>query len=902
MVKKTLIALLLTTSTALASDLSLGVKLYRDGLYSLAAKTFRENLNSLKGENFKKVYRFAYLSFLKAKDYKGLEQFVNFWEKNYPEFHRGELLALQTILALKKGIPIDKAFPLQELKSLPIKEKIGFFYALSKGELSPEETYYVIKTAAKDLELKGAIKDSGFLKTALEKATESNNYQLIDLIFDTYGRWFKTPEETIQFIRYLERKKQFQDAAVEAEKLYRKHPNQKTKLELARAYYLSGQYRKAAELLKNPQTTEEKYLLAWTLYKLGKAKEIPKVIGLNVSKPEEPEKLRVLEDFYSGKFDFEKLRKFYPELYVKALIFSFSQEVPEKEIGSPHDLGYLYYERGLYNRAQKELEKAIQNPTDKLTTARTLYLLGKLGTLNLQVGNVVYNQLMANYQDTPYYRASLLNAARVYLYSGNPTLALKLLTYAYNQGNRDRETIKLIGTALFNREDYRKASEVLKKLKDGESRTLLSFSLYQIGEKGKSFDVLKRELKENGLFPEVNGGRAVFIAEEVGKVEELHKLPLKSPTVETMAAVVSKNVKLAEKLFSTVPQRERIALSLFLSKVYETKNPQKAMFYLTQLLNLSPDEETSQFAKQFINYLAYRSGNFEPLLFNDPYFIAYNPENTSTDTSTLVAKAEDYLSQGELGKAYGLLKLALQRTTQPDLKNRIAERLVEIDLKQKNYSRALKDSMLATDENVRNYLLFKTYLSMGRLVDAYTAAQNVKDVEKIPENERGFFLGKLAHYYKLTGKKEKALELTEKLVESGELPSANYDDLVSLGILAQEQGELNLAEKLIKEAMKKAKTKEQRAESLFWKAAVEAQKGETDSAILDYLKIPYEIKVEPWSSTALYRAAQLFEEKGDLKQAVKLYRKVAKMKRGTKEGEIAAEKVKSLLQRLNREE
>ncbi len=902
MVKKTLIALLLTTSTALASDISLGVKLYRDGLYSLAAKTFRENLKSLNGENFKKVYRFAYLSFLKAKDYKGLEQFVNFWEKNYPEFHRGELLALQTLLALKKGIPIDKAFPLQELKSLPINEKIGFFYALSKGELSPEETYYVIKTAAKDLELKGAIKDSGFLKTALKKATESNNYQLIDLIFDTYGRWFKTPEETIQFIRYLERKKQFQDAVVEAERLYRKHPSQKTKLELARAYYLAGQFKKAEKLLKNPQTTEEKYLLAWTLYKLGKPKEIPQVIGLNVSKPAEPEKLKALEDFYSGKFDFEKLQKFYPELYVKALIFSFSQDVPEKEIGSPHDLGYLYYERGLYNRAQKELEKAIQNPTDKLTTARTLYLLGKLGTLNLQVGNVVYNQLMGSYQDTPYYRASLISAARVYLYSGNPTLALKMLQYAYSEGKRGSETLKLIGRAYFNREEFKKAAQVLKKVKDGESKTLLAYSLYQTGDKKRSFEVLKEELRQNGLFPEVNGGRAVVLAEELGRVDDLKKLPLKSPTVEAMAAIVSGNTKLAEKLFMKAPQREKLALALFLSKFYEKKNPQKAMFYLTELFNLAPDEATSSFAKQYINYLAYRSGNFEPLLFNDPYFIAYNPENTSTDTATLVAKAEDYMSQGELGKAYGLLRLALQRTTQPELKNRIAEKLVEIDLKQKNYSRALKDSMLATDENVRNFLLFKTYLSMGRLVDAYTAAQNVKDVNRIPEKERGYFLAKLAHYYKLTGKKEKALELTERLVKSGELPSANYDDLVSLGILAQEQGRLQLAQKLINEAIKKARTKEQKAESLFWKAAIEAQEGKTDNAIIDYLKIPYEIGIEPWSSTALYRAAQLFEEKGDLKQALKLYRKVAKMKRGTKEGEVAAEKVKSLLQRLKKEE
>jgi len=69
------------------------------------------------------------------------------------------------------------------------------------------------------------------------------------------------------------------------------------------------------------------------------------------------------------------------------------------------------------------------------------------------------------------------------------------------------------------------------------------------------------------------------------------------------------------------------------------------------------------------------------------------------------------------------------------------------------------------------------------------------------------------------------------------------------------------------------------------------------------MKIAYEYKdVEPWASTALYRAAQLFEEKGDYRQALKLYRRVSSLKRGTKEGEVAAEKVKSLLQKLGREE
>jgi len=134
------------------------------------------------------------------------------------------------------------------------------------------------------------------------------------------------------------------------------------------------------------------------------------------------------------------------------------------------------------------------------------------------------------------------------------------------------------------------------------------------------------------------------------------------------------------------------------------------------------------------------------------------------------------------------------------------------------------------------------------------------------------------------------------------MDSANYDDLVSLGILAQEKGDLGLAEELIGEAVKKARKKEERAESIFWRASLKAQKGDVDGALLDYMKIAYEMKVEPWSSTALYRAAQLLEKKGDYEQAVRLYGKVSKMKRGTKEGKEAEERLKSLLKRLKKEE
>jgi len=287
-------------------------------------------------------------------------------------------------------------------------------------------------------------------------------------------------------------------------------------------------------------------------------------------------------------------------------------------------------------------------------------------------------------------------------------------------------------------------------------------------------------------------------------------------------------------------------------------------------------------------------------IFNDPYFIAYNPENAGADVLTLISKARDYEGEGEYGKAYGLLKLSLRMVTSPKLKDEIVKELVEIDLKQKNFERALKDVSLIQNKDLKNYLLFKIYLSQGKLIDAYSAAQSVKNLKNIPEKERGYFIGKLAHYYKLVGKPEKALELSEELLKY--LKGANYDDLVNLGILAQEKGKLELAQKLINEAVKKARTKRDKAEALFWRASIEAQRKDLDGALIDYMKIAYELKVEPWSSTSLYRAAQLLEKKGDYRQALKLYEKVAQIKRGTKEGEIARERVKSLLKRVKEEE
>ncbi len=907
---KVLALSLIFYSTVFASDFNLGVKLYRDGLYSLAAKTFSENLEKLSPEEFKKFHQVIYQSFLKSKDYEDLKKFVNYWEKNFPDFNKGELLALKTVLELRAGKPIQKVINQDELLKLSINNKIQFFKTLSNYPLSSDDLFYIVNISSKNADLKGALKESSFLEKTLQIALEKNDYRLIDLIFDNYGKWFSSPKEILEYVKYLERKKRFSEALVEAEKLYKKYPSDNVRIELAKVYYLNGKYERALQTLKDLNSKEAKYLKAWCYFKLGHAEKIPEIIGLNVSKPEIPDKLKVLLDFFRCDFQFKKLKKLYPELYPKAYIFSFSTDVPE-EVGSYHDLGYIYYEKGLYRKALSYLEKAVQNPSDKLLMPRTLYLLGKLGSFNTEVASVVYTQLMRSYQNTPFYREAIIPAARAYLYSGNTVLSLKLLKYAENQlGLKTDEVKKLLGLGYTNEKDFKKGALYLSKVssKDGDTNTYLAFDLFQIEDRKRAYEILKNHLKTNGLYPEVNGGRLVYLLKLLQKESDLKKFHFKSLLVQLMAAITSNNIKEVEKLLPQLSGNEKIAAALYLSLTYEKSTPDRAMEYLTVIFNYSTDEEVSNFARQMVNYLAFKSGNFEPVLFNDPQFIAYNPENGITSVDTLISKAEDYISTENYGKAYGLLKLALERTTSDEIRKRIIEKLVDIDLKEKNYSRALKDVELLPDKNqsdkdLKNFLKFKIFLKLGRLVDTYTAAQSIKDINNVPENERSSFLAKLANYYKLMGDKEKALAIVDKLVNSGNLSTIDYDDLIRLAIFAEKEGKLDEAEKLVNEAIEKAKTKEQKVESLFWKASIQAEKGNIDEAILNYMKINYEYSdVEPWASTSLYRAAGLFEKKGDYKQALKLYRKVVKLKQGTKEGEVAAEKVKSLLQKIKKEE
>ena len=900
------VLILLLTASARAGDPELAVRLYEDGFYNLSAKVFTDGLEKLKPQDFKRYHRYAVLAFLKSGDYKDLRRLLKLWKAHFAGLHQGERLAVETVLNIKEGRKIEDAVGKPELLTLPIREKVNFFKTISEFPLKAEEVHYLVKLASADAELKGALRDSGFLHLAFERLTQEHS-PLADTLFEKFGKWLTTPKERLAYVRYLDRKGDFSSALVEAEKLYRDVPSPSTRLELARALYFNRRYEDALKVLKEPGTEEERYFKAWCLFRLGRVKEIPKVVEMNISQPALPEKLRTLLDFYAGRYNYKALEEFYPELSAKAVIFSFSPSTPKA--GAPGDLAYIYYERGMYRKALSTLERALREPAERNSVARSLFILGKLGSFSTDVATAVYAQIMENYQKTPYYREVLVPSAKAYLYSGNAELALKLLNYIASQGRKTEELKELLALAYMAKGDCRKSAKHFLTLKkpSGEAKTFLSYCLYRIGEKKKAYRLLKQLVEKDRIYPEVNGGRLIYLSAQLGRTKELRRFHFDSSLLKLFAVVVEGDVKTAERIFPSLKGREKLADALFLALSFKESSPAKAMSYASFLLNSAVDAETTAYAKALLGYLAYRSGNFEPVLLNDPKFVSYNPENSVLSTESLISKAEEYARTGSYGKAYRLFKLALSRDIAPQSKRELVRRMVEVDMKTGNLARALSDiSVLGespADKDLENYLKYKVHLRLGNLVEAYASASNVKDLRSVPAEERTQFMAFLANYYKLTGESAKALKLLEELLASGELKKVGYDELVNLAIFAEKQGKLKEADALITQALKKAKGVRQKVESLFWKASIQEKLGDHDSAILNYMKIAYRFSgVEPWSSTAIYRTAEILERQGKLKQAVKLYQRVAKLKKGTKEGEAAQERVKSLLQRLGKEE
>ncbi len=881
---------------AFASGIPMGIRLYQNGMYDLAAKSFESQIKKMPLSEFKSNYRIIYRAFIKANDTSGLGQLILYWQGSCPSFKKGELSGIKFV---SSGRPFVFSSLNKTLSNLSIDQKVGFFKALSVYPFNASEINSIILLGEKNLDVKGALKESGFLESSIRRLSKGENYAIIDRIFDIYGSWFTSPFLRNQYVNYLERKGEYAKAVLEAKKLFKNNPSDANRLTLARALYLNGDYKsalKASNDLKNV-----KYLKAWCYYKLNRINDVVKVLNMKVSKPKPLRSLDALLNFFKGKFNFEGLKKFYPKLYIKSLLFSFNNDMLKEPIlVDKHDLGFLYYETGNYNMAVKVLEKAMTTDSKSPLVPRTLYLLGKLTSINEQPATVLYQNLSSDYSNTPYCRQSLVPLSRIYIYNGNYLLASKLLNYAVSLGMKNDNVYRLLGLSNFYMGKYNRSLVAFNgiKRKNGEDLNFMIYDLFKLKRYGDSFRLALTDVKHNNVLSDVNAGRLVYLSNLLNKNVDVSDVNESLPnTLRLMLAISSKKPRRVEKLLPFESGTCKLASIYYLANFYEDKKPLLSLRFFEQLSEISNDENIRNFSSQMAEYIAFKVHRIDVVFLNNPEFIANDPENSILPISTLISKAQDYMDRKDYLKAYGLLKLCLKRSSST-LKSDIVFRMVNIDIHEGNFKRALEDLSYLPEGDIRNFLLFEVYSKMGNDVDAYSYAEKVKDFKSIPKAYETRFLAKLASYYKLTGKTSKALALTDMIL-NGNMNTISYDNLVTLGLLLNDNGRFKDAKKLFEASTKKAKNDEQRAESTFWLASSFEKAGDRDDALLNYLKVYYNYQnVEPWSVTALYRAAQLLENEGKLGQALSLYKEVVNIKGNSKEGRTAALKVNEIEKRI----
>ncbi len=902
------ISFFLLLASAFASDLDLGIKLYRDGMYELSAKAFEKALESAQPTELKGNLPLIASVFVRTGKFKDLEKLEVLWSSRFSGFKPGFLAGIRAILQIHKGSPIQDAINKPLLLKLTLDDRVDFFKAISMYHLKNGEKLYLLKLCDEDTEFKGAIVESGFVEKIAAEAARAKYYALLDYLFDSYGKWLSGKEFKLEYVKFLERKGRNSEALVELEKLFKKDQRDKVRYELARAYYLNGNYEKAIEVSSPLNTKEAKYLRAWSYYKLKDFDAIVKELSIDVSKPEEPKSLRVLVEFLSGNFTPGEIKEFYPNYYVRSLLFSFRDKELPSDFSSSEEIfytGYLFYERGEFKLAVSHLKRAMGNMKDPSLIPAALYLIGKLEGRNINISSMVYGEIMTKYSNTPYYRESIIPIAETQFLQGNFPATVSISKYAREQLGINNDALnKLEGLSYFYMGDYNKAVRTLLRIKEKDFEVLnaLSYAFFKLGHKEKSVSVLRSIVKRKLPFSDVAFGRLIFASREAGKRGFLKGVscPDKS-LLKAMWAVCSGDVDKMRGISKEVKGTERVGLLYVIAKL--AKSPKEAIEAYSSIEALTQRKDIEVFAHNMKMYLAFSSKTIEPLIVSDPEFIAYNPLNDISDVHSLIEKAQDYEDSGQYLKAYGLYRLSLNRLTDNNIKLRIILKMVNIDLRLMNFKKALSDANLIQREDQRskdiyNFCLFRIYNYMGKTIKSYEFAKKVSDLNNVPKEYRVNFAGKLASYFKLSGKKEETLKLIKFLLEN-DLEKVDYDDLVRLSIFSEKEGNIDEALKLINVAMKKARTKEQKVESLFWFSSYNEKAGNEDKALIGYLRIYYEYSgVEPWASTSMYRAAEILERKGDLKQALKLYEKVVKLKGNTDQGLKAKEKVQDLQRKI----
>jgi len=144
------------------------------------------------------------------------------------------------------------------------------------------------------------------------------------------------------------------------------------------------------------------------------------------------------------------------------------------------------------------------------------------------------------------------------------------------------------------------------------------------------------------------------------------------------------------------------------------------------------------------------------------------------------------------------------------------------------------------------------------------------------------------------GEVESSLDEVARFVELLPDRGQMVDEQIQAGLWLQKGGRYPGALRAFGALLPGVRETDLEGEVHYYLAETHELAGETDRALLEYLRVAYLSGTGAWSLTARFRAGRIYEDRGRFTEAIRLYQGIAENHAGSEQGEYAARKVREL--------
>jgi len=134
-----------------------------------------------------------------------------------------------------------------------------------------------------------------------------------------------------------------------------------------------------------------------------------------------------------------------------------------------------------------------------------------------------------------------------------------------------------------------------------------------------------------------------------------------------------------------------------------------------------------------------------------------------------------------------------------------------------------------------------------------------------------------------------------RLLQEGTMAFATEAEYLNVGLMLQRMADYGTALQVLQRIAKQTSNVQLRAEVQFWIAETYQLQGDVEMALRAYQQVASQYAdVQKWALTALFRSGEIYEQRHQYAEAIKMYQRVAAANPDDPRGRYAAQRAQRL--------